>query len=427
MAAESWSELSFKVGQVFTPRAPISTRDLFAGRIEQVGTLIDTISQTGYHAVLYGERGVGKTSLSNVLSSFMQRWKDQVRIQRVNCDSKDSFTTLWGKLFRDLKISEKQLGFGFAGEETEVHQSVAESLPETLTPDDVRRTLQELSSNIILVPVFDEFDRLKNTETATLMADTIKCLSDYSVNATIIVIGVAESVDELIEEHHSIERVLSQVPMPRMSKDEVTTIIDKGMERLGMSFGEKEKMTIVVFSQGLPYIAHLLSFYASKCSISRKSKVVGQEDVRQGIRIALEEWQQSIRRAYYDSTKSQQPGNIFKEVALACAFAETDEYGYFSAANVREPLGFVIPDRTYDIPHFARHLKELSGKHRGRLLDRAGQKRRWRYRFRSPLMRPYIIMRGFVDGLASKELLRRLSNGADAEGLLGDRIAESQS
>jgi hypothetical protein len=63
--------LSFQTGSIFTPGAPINEKDLFAGRSEQVEKIIDAVSQRGCHAILYGERGVGKTSLSNMISAFL--------------------------------------------------------------------------------------------------------------------------------------------------------------------------------------------------------------------------------------------------------------------------------------------------------------------------------------------------------------------
>ena len=109
-----------------------------------------------------------------------------------------------------------------------------------------------------LIVIFDEFDRIKSTEVITAMADTIKALSDNSVNATILLIGVADSVNELVREHQSIERALVQIPMPRMSDDEIRTIIDKGLARLTMGIDDAAREDLVLFSQGVPYIAHLL-------------------------------------------------------------------------------------------------------------------------------------------------------------------------
>ena len=52
------------VGEVFRPAAPIDRRSLFSGRFEQIGELFAIVGQPGQHAVIYGERGVGKTSLA---------------------------------------------------------------------------------------------------------------------------------------------------------------------------------------------------------------------------------------------------------------------------------------------------------------------------------------------------------------------------
>lgn len=117
-----------------------------------------------------------------------------------------------------------------------------------------------------------------------------------------------------------------------------------------------------------------------------------------GINSALDQWQASITAAYLHATKSQQPGNIYREVLLACALAEVDDRGYFTAAAVRSPLCNVV-GRSVDIPNFSRHLKEFSEEGRGAILDRDGVTRRFRYRFNNPLMRAYVIIRGYKDKL----------------------------
>ena len=312
------------------------------------------------------------------------------------------------KLFRDISITETRPCTGFVASKVEVDKRIIDDLPETLSPDDIRRTLAQLSKGINLVTIFDEFDRIRSSDTSTLMADTIKSMSDYGAAATILVIGVAESVDELIKEHQSIERALVQIAMPRMSGEEINLIIANGMTGLRMDIEDEERNTIVNLSQGLPYVAHLLSLHATKSAIARESRIIQREDVQRGISVSLSDWQQSIKTAYYNATRSPQPGHIFREVVLACAFAKNDELGYFTATHVRDPLNFIVPDKSYNIPNYARHLKQLSEEERGELLYSAGTTRRLRYRFNSPLMRPYIVMRGISDGIITREQLPAL-------------------
>jgi len=76
--------------------------------------------------------------------------------------------------------------------------------------------------------------------------------------------------------------------------------------------------------------------------------------------------------------------------------------GYFSAAGVAEPLS-IIMKKKYDIPSFVRHLNEFATEKRGPILKKAGERRRYRFRFINPLMQPFIIIHGISTGLLSED------------------------
>lgn len=61
---DDWQHLDFEARQLFSPAAPINAADLFAGRREEIKRFISAIDERGRHVILYGERGVGKTSLA---------------------------------------------------------------------------------------------------------------------------------------------------------------------------------------------------------------------------------------------------------------------------------------------------------------------------------------------------------------------------
>ncbi len=67
-----------KLSSVFTPGVPVHSRDLFVGRFDQIMLVTAALSQPGQHVVLYGERGVGKTSLANVLTEFVYPAGDHI-------------------------------------------------------------------------------------------------------------------------------------------------------------------------------------------------------------------------------------------------------------------------------------------------------------------------------------------------------------
>lgn len=64
---DDWRQLDYRAADIFSPHAPIDEEQLFAGRLDLIEGLIETVFQRGQHAILYGERGVGKTSLVNIL------------------------------------------------------------------------------------------------------------------------------------------------------------------------------------------------------------------------------------------------------------------------------------------------------------------------------------------------------------------------
>ncbi|HEY4292484.1 ATP-binding protein [Luteibacter sp.] len=385
------------LGEAFTPGSPVNNQDLFSGRSEQIQKILGGVTQRGYHVVLYGERGVGKTSLANFTSRIYSNSPGTL-IAKVTCDAGDNFTSIWKKAFKEITYATPKAGIGFAPTPEATVAALSDYLPDVTNPDDVRRMLASLAAEKTVLIILDEYDRIVDKLTSTLISDTIKVLSDNGTNATLMLIGVADSVSDLIEGHQSIERALVQIPMPRMSNQEIGQIIDKGAAILKMDVDADARSMIVKLCQGVPYVAHLLGLHCFKSAIASGLTTVSMENVRLGISASLDQWHESIKKAHYDATKSHQPGNIYREVLLACALSDVDELGYFTAANVRTPLR-EIAGREYEIPNFAAHLKQFSEDQRGNVLSREGTKRRFRYRFTSPMMRPYIIMRGYVDGL----------------------------
>ena len=391
---EQWTNLALAAGKVFTPTSPIDERSLFAGRDDQVRTIVDVINQKGQHAILYGERGVGKTSLANILSSFLVNPGASILAPRVNCDSTDTFDTVWRKVFDQISLTQaiKRVGFGSSPEQTNFvfTNAIGE---KQITPDAVRRALTMLSQSATLpILIVDEFDRLPQ-EPRRAFADTIKTLSDHSVNATVILVGVADSVGQLIEEHQSVQRALVQVQMPRMSVQEIERIFVTGTAKLGMSVSPVALKRLSKLAQGLPHYAHLLGLNASRAAIENRRKGVLADDVPAATKRAISAAQHSIRSAYDYAVRSPRKDNLFSDVLLACAMAETNELGFFAAQHVRDPMRRVT-GKSYEIPSFAQHLNEFCESKRGPILHKAGTRRRFRYRFIDPLLQPFIIMRG---------------------------------
>ncbi len=390
---QQWMAKRIEAGTTFTPSTPINSQELFAGRRDQIVQIIDVINQLGQHAILYGERGVGKSSLANVLASYLGIQK--VLSTRVNCEAGDTFDSVWRKVIEQIGLTQQQPGAGFVPSSKVNVIHATQLLGDVATPHSVRNCLISLSNQFVPVFAIDEFDRL-DEKARRAFADLIKTLSDHSVRATILLVGVADSVDQLIAEHQSIQRALAQVRMPRMDNREVETLLDNGVAKLGMKLHTDARRRIVRLTQGLPHYAHLLALHAVRAAIDNNTLEVSTDMVEIALERALKTAQQSVLNAYETAVRSARKDNLFGKVLLACAMAETNELGEFAAQDIRDHLSQITGKR-YEIPQFAQHLKEFTEAKRGPVLKKSGVPRLYRYRFIDSLLQPYVIMQGVKD------------------------------
>ena len=396
---------TLQLGRIFTPATPVRDSDLFSGRQSLIIRIADAVNQLGMHCILFGERGVGKTSLANILFEVIgAAMDDEFAAVSVTCDSTDDYASLIHKLTRQIVTVQEREGLGFRGvsQPTRTRIPLSDTLPDQPTPNDVLTVLQSVEANWLLI--LDEFDRIADSRAAGLMADTIKTLSDNAAPATVLIVGVANDVDSLLEEHRSIERCLTQVWMPRMTRAELSAIVSVGLSRVGMEVDEAARWYIPAVSQGYPHYTHLLALHSARQALDNGRDAVMRGDIESAIGQALTMTERSIRENYAAAVHSVNPSALYKQVLLACALAETDEFDYFSAQAVREPLSRIM-GRNYDLPAFSRHLDAFCRDERGPTLIKEGQRRRFRYRFATPLTRPFTLLNGIAEGLIQAEVL----------------------
>ena len=402
MDIEERIKLQRAIHEAFSPSAPINSKDLFAGRTRQIDRALGAVFQRGQHAIIFGERGVGKTSLSNLLYDLLVlSGSFKTQRARINCSESMPFSSIWTSIFSQLRTT-------VDGEEVYLGQSVQSDI----SSENIRELFDSMDDPSIVV--IDEFDRISDEQTQIYMADTIKTLSDNSCTTTLILVGVADSIDQLIAEHRSIDRALVQILMQRMSKAELVEIIDKGLAHCeAIHFDNDVKMRVADLSQGLPSYTHLLAKEAALIALSRDSKQVSMENLKAAIKEAAD-FQLETNLNEYRTAVTAPRGINFKPVLLACALAPKDEHGFFYAKDVVDPLRLITGKINYDIPVFARHLKLFCENERGPILERRNKA----YRFKRPIMEPYVILRGLADNLITEGQLSRPPIDASVQGQL---------
>ena len=372
--------------EIFSPSAPVENIDLFAGRVVQLKNIQDTINEKGQHAVIFGKRGAGKTSLANILNQIFTN----IFIGKVTCNRTDNFTSIWDKALRKVKYIEPSKDIGF--NRSENSEVVSLSLPDNVFIDAtvMEEIFSDLESHLLFI--FDEFESIEEEKTKVMMADTIKTLSDNAPNVTIIIVGIAENITDLIGHHPSLERCIRQIKLPLMSYNETALLIDNSFRLIKIKISKSVSTQIIEYSSGFPHYTHLLCKFAARESVIKNRNEINNEDFNKAVRFSIDNSDYSIRTSYKTAIKSAKNKNQFEDIVYACAVTNPDDEDNYSAEIVLEKFNQLRESDT-KVESIRYNLGMLCRPERGFILEKAGTSKKQKYRFKNPLMKAYIKLK----------------------------------
>lgn len=386
------------LSRVFTPHRPIDLPEFLSGRLPLLYRAMDAVNTDGLHVIFYGDRGTGKTSIAKVLGIMVQEpgRPDGRRVLAAACNSSDTYTSIWRRVFQEVLLADRQMGFAPDRAQLALHRL---GDFDGTDPNDVRLMVQSFPNPSVIV--IDEFDRVPmDTDARRLMADTIKLFSDTGITSTIILVGVADSIGELIAEHQSISRNVAQIPVDSMSTTELADIVRKGYDHVQLRYADSLPRQIAELSQGYPHYSHLLGLWAGRRAVMAGRDDVTSADIEAAIPDALQNATGGVHQEYESAVASSQPDALFEKVLLACAIAQKDSLGKFSVTDVRAPLRKIL-GRDIVTSGYQSHLAKFCEPERGPILKKSGKRRSYRWRFVNPQVIPYILLRGKQAGLIS--------------------------
>src|SRR5271155_1948207 len=108
---DEWSQLELDVNRSFSagPLLPVSSDDLgpseqlYPGRASEVQRMMEAVRDPAKHIVLYGERGIGKTSLSNTFWRSPSAFNRPAFAARVQVYPSDDFSSLWTRALAEFR------------------------------------------------------------------------------------------------------------------------------------------------------------------------------------------------------------------------------------------------------------------------------------------------------------------------------------
>ncbi|MDQ8206272.1 hypothetical protein QEH52_02045 [Coraliomargarita sp. SDUM461003] len=389
-----------KLNEAFSPTAPIQTMDLFLGRLNQLGDIVDTVMERGQHFVLFGERGVGKTSLANIMPFVLK----DILVAKVTCSRSDSFRVIWEKALNKVRFTQASYGMGFHAEKQERVVQLDLFLPDKddISSLDVQNTLESVNNNLLFI--FDEYDSIADPSVKGMLADTIKSLSDNCSHVTTGLVGIAQNVNDLVGEHPSLERCLKQIQMPKMSQTELASIIEKGLDIVGLEMEESVKDHIIDFSLGFPHFTHLLAKHSCMNALNKESERVVVADFNSAVKRSLSDVNQVVVDLFRRATHSNNNDTKFLDVLSACSIADVDEYGTFTNADVVSSY-LKVTGKEIQSQSLNYNLKTLCREERGPVLLH-NQNTKRRYGFISPLLKAYARLHLYDSGFDEQQYLQ---------------------
>ncbi len=354
---------------------PVTSRERFAGRSDVLAELIAAIEQQRAHVVLYGERGIGKTSLVHV---FAETARDaRYLVLYGSCGVEAAFDDMFRTFAAQIPLL-YHADVSPVADEGEHGRSFADLIDgSALDP----RKLAELFARIVgtrVILILDEYDRVRDPAFRRDVAELIKNLSDRAARVQLVLTGVASNLDELVGFTPSIRRNIVGLGVGPMTADDMAYILERAEAATGLMFAPEARALVIRMAAGSPYLVRLIGSRAALRALDDRRAEVQAGDVIAGTEAVLGEWSAGL------------PGRVQR--TLARADVRADMPILVAAAKASgTPEGWFAPEdlaplvRGMDPAAIADRLDALADS--ADLFDRQGEDgeegRERRYRFRT--------------------------------------------
>ena len=340
------------LAEALSASQPVTSRDRFAGRFELLEALIAAVEQQRAHVVVYGERGIGKTSIIHMFAEAAREARYLVLYS--SCGVAATFDDMFRSFAAQLPLL-YHARISPTAEEAEHQRTFADLIGSA--PLDARQ-LAELFAQVVgtrVIVVLDEYDRVADINFRREVAELIKNLSDRAARVQIVLTGVASNLEELIGFTPSIRRNIVGLPVGPMRDEEVREILANAEEATGLSFPAEAADLIVAMAGGSPYIARLLGLRAASRALDDARDTISAADVIAGTESVLAEWNNGLPRRTQALLRHPEVRSAWP-VLIAAARASGTPDGWFAADDVAGELG--DPARA---PEVGRQLEAFLG------------------------------------------------------------------
>jgi uncharacterized protein len=212
-----------------TPSTSIKTPERLYGRDKYLSAMARSLNSTGRQIFVYGDRGVGKTSLA--LTAAQVHTASKRKPIYVVCENESTFATVIQAVANStIKVEDRiekpsigqSAGFNLMGNGITINKGTPRtaSIPPPASINealDLIRYVTAKGSGRQIV-VIDEMERINSQIERVKFAEFIKNLGEIDDNISFVFCGIASDLNDIIGGHPSAGRILGSGPIKVLAR-----------------------------------------------------------------------------------------------------------------------------------------------------------------------------------------------------------------
>jgi archaellum biogenesis ATPase FlaH len=412
MAIEGYNEddVGNKLGEVLSASRPIHSIEYLKGRDKELDTIKKSLYAPGRHVFIFGDRGVGKSSLGQT-AAYQYQSADASPIF-VSGSPNDTFNTVIANIVsqairrprtENIKSS-KTLAVEVGGIKISEGQdrSGIDIAAAIRSVGDAVEILKQIATQHSEKPVvvIDEFDAILDPVERNMFAALLKQMGDQSVNLKFIFTGIGKSLDELLGAHQSAYRQLETVELPRLGWEARREIVKDAVQAFGLELNDDVNWRVAMISDGFPYYIHLITEKVLWAAFSAEETVtaISWDLFNHGLADAIFSTTAELKRPYEKAVLQHEPE--FEDIVWATADHD-DSQRSLKAMYVSYQI--IVGKRgdgreAIDQPRFSAQIRKLKSAGYGAVLLQEEGRPGW-YTYREKMLRGYVRMQAQANGI----------------------------
>lgn len=423
MHAEADRHGKRELEKFLTPARPILSRELLYGRDTELDDIIDCLEVSGGTPFVYGNRGVGKTSLARTAAQEAAG-SDREPIYVACSPGTTAVALLRGvamalsdlalkhnkKLLKDGSF-EASVGISPLGISPSVKFASKVARSEAPTFGDATEAVRVIKGFDSIIPearrtvvVLDELEEMEPSSRKDL-AFFVKQIGDQLIETRFILVGIADNVHQLIGAHQSVPRYLRHVELGPLRPQELIDIVQGAAEHVEVEIPKDVLFRISIIGNGYPYFAHLMGLALLMEALGHGASCVDDTIYRKALARAVRHSNEELKASY--ETGAQRGTDDYRNVIWTMADMDLVDLRSDEIAVHYSELAKKQKWTDLGEPSIRKILSRLKGTSHGEIIMAPGKKygvtkpseRRYRYhRFRENLMRGYVRLRAEDEG-----------------------------